>query len=343
MICSSCGRELPEGASFCPYCGARAGGPVVPPPTHGEPGSSDSPAMPEGAPGPAVAPEPASAPPGWPAAAPAVSPCTAPYSAHPPLPPPSDPNAIEWLREGWAAFVHRPWPPVLFMFVYCSALFGSSFFRILVFGSNVERGGAGFALSGLFSMAVNVLLLPMAYSLQFYFIAEQRGENPDWQRFLAGYSRPWQLVASQVFVSVLVVAAVIPALLMFGLGGLFATLFQGGIRSHLESMLGPAVLAFALWMLVVAAVAFFPTLFAPMLIVDQRRGPIRSLQASWELTRGARLQLLLLALVSIPIVIAGVVCLFVGVLVSIGCLASAYAAAYRDLLRRRGIPDREVS
>ena len=43
------------------------------------------------------------------------------------------------------------------------------------------------------------------------------------------------------------------------------------------------------------------------------------------------------------VMLVGVLCLFVGVFVSLAVVHGALAAAYREMLRRQGTPDQEVN
>lgn len=83
MFCISCGKKIPDGMGFCPYCGAaqRGGGQAAPSPAPA-PASGPAPASdPAPAPSPAAASGPASAP--SPAAKPAPASGASPSSAAP--------------------------------------------------------------------------------------------------------------------------------------------------------------------------------------------------------------------------------------------------------------------
>ncbi len=80
---------------------------------------------------------------------------------------------------------------------------------------------------------------------------------------------------------------------------------------------------------VIWGIKFF---YYPYLIVDKDEGIIGSLRASSQITMGAKWDLLGLFLVLALINILGVVCLFVGLLVTVPITMVATAVAYRSLL-----------
>jgi len=70
--------------------------------------------------------------------------------------------------------------------------------------------------------------------------------------------------------------------------------------------------------------------FVPYLVVDRRMGAIEAITASWEMTRGHAFDIFLIYFLSIPINVAGFLCLGVGIIpASIWCgvtMASMYGA-----------------
>ena len=72
-------------------------------------------------------------------------------------------------------------------------------------------------------------------------------------------------------------------------------------------------------------------MFTSYLIIDKHRGPIEAIQESKRITKGHRVQLLLLVLAIIGINILGLIALVVGLLVSIPVSMLAIVHAYRKL------------
>ena len=72
-------------------------------------------------------------------------------------------------------------------------------------------------------------------------------------------------------------------------------------------------------------------MFAPFIVIDKGLGPVEALKESMRITNGHKWQLFLLGLALIGINILGVICLLVGLLVSVPVSALATVYAYRFL------------
>ncbi len=96
MFCTSCGKKIPDGMGFCPYCGAAQ---------HGGGQQTINPApTPSPSPSPASSPNPATKPAPGPAPSPASSPTPAPASVTPASPTALVPN-VDDKRLGQIACV----------------------------------------------------------------------------------------------------------------------------------------------------------------------------------------------------------------------------------------------
>lgn len=78
--------------------------------------------------------------------------------------------------------------------------------------------------------------------------------------------------------------------------------------------------------------------FAPYLVMDKALDPIRAIEESWRLTRGYGWTIFGLALMSIPIFILGLLCLFIGVFPAIIWVKSSFASLYQSLLTHKETP-----
>jgi uncharacterized membrane protein len=347
MNCWKCQTPLPEGAAYCSQCGVAQ--PVRPP----RPAAPDERAASPDyvSPAPAAPPEPADGFGGSPGAgasnAPFMALGTAPYTAHPPLPPSSDPNAVEWIREGWRSFKQKPAAVPGFYVVYIAVALAISAvlvaFRMISGGSLHDISAADTFRELPVRLLLQILILPLTFGPTLYCLSQQRGESPPASRFLAGYARPWQIVINQFLIGFLSVVLLIPGFVPLALGVPLAALTHAGDLGVLAGAAIPAVLFFGFWAVMVTWLVLLPLYFSPILIVDQGRGPMASIGASWALTRGSRMQLILFSVLAVVVMLVGVLCLFVGVFVSLAVLHGALASAYRDMLRRQGTPDQEVN
>jgi len=75
------------------------------------------------------------------------------------------------------------------------------------------------------------------------------------------------------------------------------------------------------------------------LIVDQELGPIESLKESWRLTSGEKGDLFLWAIVTFFINLVGLLCCFVGLLITVPVTSIATAYIFDNMVQRKGRAD----
>lgn len=93
-------------------------------------------------------------------------------------------------------------------------------------------------------------------------------------------------------------------------------------------------------MLIVPGIIFACRLaFVPYLVVDREMDVMEALRVSWDMTRGYGWQIFLMGLLAIPVVLLGVLCLVVGVFVSVMWISTAFAAMYHAVEMKEGIPE----
>jgi uncharacterized membrane protein len=93
-------------------------------------------------------------------------------------------------------------------------------------------------------------------------------------------------------------------------------------------------------MLIVPGIIFACRLaFVPYLVVDQEMDVMDALRVSWDMTRGYGWHIFLMGLLAIPVVILGLICLFVGVFVSVMWISAAFAVMYHAVAKKDGIPE----
>jgi uncharacterized membrane protein len=93
-------------------------------------------------------------------------------------------------------------------------------------------------------------------------------------------------------------------------------------------------------MLIVPGIIFACRLaFVPYLVVDREMDVMDALRVSWDMTRGYGWHIFLMGLLAIPVVILGLICLFVGVIVSVMWISAAFAVMYHAVAKKDGIPE----
>jgi uncharacterized membrane protein len=76
--------------------------------------------------------------------------------------------------------------------------------------------------------------------------------------------------------------------------------------------------------------------FVSYLVVDRKMETIPALKESWRLTRGHANKVFLMGLLAIPIVIAGLICLVVGIIPAVMWIHAAFASLYYAVSTSQG-------
>ncbi len=93
-------------------------------------------------------------------------------------------------------------------------------------------------------------------------------------------------------------------------------------------------------MLIVPGIIFACRLaFVPYLVVDREMDVMDALRVSWDMTKGYGGQIFLMGLLIVPVVILGLICLGVGVVVSVMWISAAFAVIYHAVAKKDGIPE----
>jgi len=92
------------------------------------------------------------------------------------------------------------------------------------------------------------------------------------------------------------------------------------------------IVGFAL-LIVPGIIVMLMLLFVKYAVVDQKLGPIEAIKESARLTKGHRVDLLVLLILALLVNIAGALCLLVGLLVSVPVTYLSMVHAYRTLQR----------
>ncbi|RPI43777.1 MAG: hypothetical protein EHM46_03655 [Bacteroidetes bacterium] len=144
---------------------------------------------------------------------------------------------------------------------------------------------------------------PIGYSVSWVYLKAVRGERVEIRDMFAVFQRNyWNAVIANVVVGVIV-----------GMGMI---------------------------MLIVPGIIFAVRLaFVPYLVVDRQMDVMDALRVSWDMTRGYGWQIFFMGLLTIPIVIAGLIFVFVGVFISVMWIATAFAVMFHTIAQKDGIPD----
>ncbi len=154
---------------------------------------------------------------------------------------------------------------------------------------------AAFGLQTIFLLYAFLVLAPFSTGLAWAHLRVSRSKTPKFGDWLEG----WRIWPQAVGTAVLAWLAVMAGLLLLILPGIYV------------------------------AVRLTFTTYA---LLDERQGPVAALRRSWELTRGRFWSLFGLGILSFLIVLAGLLVLVLGVLVSITWIGQAVAVYYQALV-----------
>lgn len=113
--------------------------------------------------------------------------------------------------------------------------------------------------------------------------------------------------------------------------------FYNYMNVVLAGLLYGAIIGIGIFLLVVPGIIFACRLaFVPYLVMDKKLDPVKAVEESWRLTKGYGWRIFGLGIVSFFIIIAGLIVMFVGVLVSLMWTKAAFAAMYQAVIEERG-------
>ncbi len=105
--------------------------------------------------------------------------------------------------------------------------------------------------------------------------------------------------------------------------------FQNYWNAVLANILVGFIVSMGIVMLIVPGIIFACRLaFTSYLVVDRKMEVIPAVKESWRMTRGHANKVFLIGMLSIPIALAGLICLFVGIIISIMWIEMAFASLY---------------
>ncbi len=153
----------------------------------------------------------------------------------------------------------------------------------------------------LFGLGFALLITgPVGYSTKWVFLKAVRGEPVDIRDMFVVFQRNyWNAVVANVLVGLIV-----------GIG---------------------------FFMLIIPGIIFACRLaFVPYLIIDREMDISSAIDQSWKMTKGYGWQIFFMGIMAIVIVILGFLALFVGVIISVTWIMTAFAAFYQAVIEQEG-------
>jgi len=202
---------------------------------------------------------------------------------------------------GWRKMFERAFLPLLVAVIIVGLLNGPSA------GANMKWDGDGFSWPmlfllplALFGLAYAFLFMPIIkYGERYLFLKAMRDEEADLKLLFDGFKTR--------YLNIVLAHLIVTALTIIG----FVMLIIPGI-----------IVACRL-------------VFVPYLVMDKDLDAMKAVEKSWELTRGHGWQIFGMAILSFFIAIAGLIVIFVGVLISITWIHAAFASFYQAVLNEK--------
>ena len=115
----------------------------------------------------------------------------------------------------------------------------------------------------------------------------------------------------------------------FEVKDMFLAFEKNYINVVLANLLHWGIISIGLFLLVVPGIVFACRLaFVKYLVLDRKLEPVEAVKESWRMTKGQAGKIFLMGVLAIPIVIAGLICLGVGVIPAIMWIRCAFASMY---------------
>ena len=120
---------------------------------------------------------------------------------------------------------------------------------------------------------------------------------------------------------------------------MFAVFERNYWNAVIAGLVTTIIIVIGFFMLIVPGIIFACRLaFVPYLVIDQKMEAMEALKASWAMTKGHGWTIFAMALLAFLIVIAGLIVLIFGVLISAMWISAAFAILYHSVYKKQGIP-----
>jgi hypothetical protein len=120
---------------------------------------------------------------------------------------------------------------------------------------------------------------------------------------------------------------------------MFAVFDRNYWNAVIAGLVTTIIIVIGFFMLIVPGIIFACRLaFVPYLIMDEKMEAMEALKASWAMTKGHGWTVFFMGLLAFFIVIAGLLVLIFGVLISAMWITAAFAVLYHSVYLKQGIP-----
>jgi len=121
---------------------------------------------------------------------------------------------------------------------------------------------------------------------------------------------------------------------------MFAVFERNYWNAVIAGLVTTIIIVIGLFMLIVPGIIFACRLaFVPFLVIDQKMEAMEALKTSWAMTKGHGWTVFFMGLLAFCIVIAGLLVLLFGVLISAMWISAAFAILYHSVYLKEGIPE----
>jgi uncharacterized membrane protein len=113
--------------------------------------------------------------------------------------------------------------------------------------------------------------------------------------------------------------------------------FKNYLNVVLAALLSISIIVIGFVFLIIPGIIFACRLaFVPYLVMDKKIDPVKAVEESWRLTKGYGWRIFGMGLLALPIAIAGVAMLVVGLIPAIIWITAAFASMYHAVMLERG-------
>ncbi len=151
----------------------------------------------------------------------------------------------------------------------------------------------------IFGLAYGFLFTPVInYGEKYLFLKAMRNEEPDLKLLFEGFRSN--------YLNIVLANLIVFALVMIGM----------------------------IFLIIPGIIIACRLVFVPLLVMDKNLEPMKAVEKSWQMTRGHGWKVFWMAILSFFICIAGLIALFVGILISLIWIHSAFATLYQSILNQ---------